>query len=122
MVAEREKGIERMNNYYILGIFSVTIASFSQILLKKAAMKKYQTFLREYLNPYVIMGYMMMFCSVFFTMLAYRGIDFMSVPVLESIGYILVPILSYFFFKEELSLRKIIGIGFILTGVFIYYC
>ena len=39
-----------MNGYYALGILSVTIASFSQILLKKGAMKQYDSFIREYLN------------------------------------------------------------------------
>lgn len=111
-----------MNIYYLLGIISVTIASFSQILLKKGAMKQYPSFIREYINPYVITGYCMMFASVLLTMLVYRGVNFMSVPVLESVGYILVPFLSYFFFKEKLTKRKITGIGLILAGVFVYYC
>ena len=53
----------------------------------------------EYLNVCVITGYIMMFGSVFLTMIVYRGMDFMNVPVLEAIGYVLVPVLSYFFFK-----------------------
>ena len=111
-----------MNGYYVLGILSVTIASFSQVLLKKGAMKKYPSVLREYLNPYVMLGYCMMFGSVLLTMIAYKGMNFMNVPVLESIGYVLVPILSYFFFKEKLSVRKIAGVCCILLGIFIYYC
>lgn len=111
-----------MNGYYLLGILSVTIASFSQILLKKGAMKNYASVIREYLNPYVITGYAMMFCSVFLTMIAYQGLNFMNVPILESIGYILVPVLSYFFFHEKLTARKITGIGLILCGVLIYHC
>ena len=63
----------------------------------------------------------MMFASVFLTMLAYRGMDFMNVPVLEAIGYVLVPILSYFFFRESLTRSKVIGIVCILAGVFIFY-
>lgn len=110
-----------MNMYYLLGIFSVTIASFSQILLKKGAMNTYDSFLKEYLNIWVITGYCMMFASVFLTMIVYRGMDFMNVPVLEAAGYILVPVLSYFFFQEALSRRKIIGIACILAGIVIYY-
>ena len=110
-----------MNGYYILGLLSVTIASFSQILLKKGAMKQYDSFIKEYLNVFVISGYVMMFGSVFLTMIVYRGMDFMNVPVLEAVGYVLVPVLSYLFFKEKLTMKKILGIIFILAGIVIYY-
>lgn len=110
-----------MNGYYALGILSVVIASFSQILLKKGAMKKYDSFIREYLNVYVLSGYFFMFGSVLLTMIVYRGMDFMNVPVLEAIGYVLVPVLSYLFFKESLTKKKIMGIACILAGIFIYY-
>lgn len=110
-----------MNGYYALGILSVVIASFSQILLKKGALKKYDSFIREYLNPYVMTGYAFMFGSVFLTMIVYRGMDFMNVPVLEAIGYVLVPLLSYLFFKESLSRKKVLGIACILAGIFVYY-
>ncbi len=110
-----------MNGYYALGILSVVIASFSQILLKKGAMKQYGSFIREYLNPYVMTGYAFMFGSVFLTMIVYRGMDFMNVPVLEAIGYVLVPLLSYLFFKESLSRKKVLGIACILAGIFVYY-
>ena len=110
-----------MNGYYALGILSVVIASCSPILLKKGAMKKYDSFIREYLNVYVISGYVFMFGSVFLTMIVYRGMNFMNVPVLEAIGYVLVPILSYFFFKERLTKKKMAGIACILAGIFVYY-
>lgn len=110
-----------MNGYYALGILSVTIASFSQILLKKGAMKQYDSFIKEYLNVFVISGYVMMFGSVFLTMIVYRGMDFMNVPVLEAVGYVLVPVLSYLFFKEKLTKKKILGILFILAGILVYY-
>lgn len=110
-----------MNGYYALGILSVTIASFSQILLKKGAMRQYDSFIREYLNVFVISGYVLMFGSVFLTMIVYRGMDFMNVPVLEAVGYVLVPVLSYLFFREKLTKKKIMGILFILAGILVYY-
>ena len=84
-------------------------------------MKKYNSFIREYLNVYVLSGYFFMFGSVLLTMIVYRGMDFMNVPVLEAIGYVLVPVLSYLFFKESLTKKKIMGIACILAGIFIYY-
>lgn len=110
-----------MNGYYALGLLSVTIASFSQILLKKGAMKQYDSFIKEYLNVFVLSGYVLMFGSVFLTMIVYRGMDFMNVPVIEAVGYVLVPVLSYFFFKEKLTKKKILGILFILAGILVYY-
>ena len=110
-----------INLYYASAILSVTIASFSQILLKKGAMQKYDSVSREYMNGCVITGYLMMFVSVFLTMMAYRGMNFMNVPVIEAFGYVLVPVLSYFFFKEGFSKRKVIGIVCILMGIFVYY-
>ena len=109
------------NIYYGIAIISVIIASFSQILLKKGAIQGYSSFIREYLNGYVIVGYFMMFFSVLLTMIVYRGMDFMNVPVMEAIGYILVPVLSYLFLKEKFTRNKMIGILFILVGIFFYY-
>ena len=111
-----------INGYFCLAVLSVVIAGFSQILLKKGAMREYSSFIREYLNGYVITGYFMMFISLFITMLAYRGMDFMNVPVIEAVGYILVPVLSFLFFKEQFTRKKVIGICLILNGIFIYYC
>lgn len=110
-----------MNGYYVLGIFAVLIASCSQILLKKGAMKQYDSFIREYVNIYVISGYLLMFGAVLLTTIVYRGINYMNVPVLEAVGYVLVPVFSYLFFKEKLTGKKIAGIVCILAGIFVYY-
>lgn len=110
-----------MNWYVPLLIVSVTVSSFSQILLKKGAEKKYPNWIREYLNVYVICGYGMMFLSLFMTMITYKGFDnFANVPLLESLGYVFVMILSYFFFKEKITIRKVLGIALILGGIFVY--
>ena len=92
-----------MNLSILILILSVIIASFAQILLKKSAAKTYSSPIREYLNVYVICGYGMMFLSMFITVLAYRGLDFSNVPVIESLGYVVVMLLSYLFFKERIT-------------------
>lgn len=99
-----------MNLSILILILSVIIASFAQILLKKSAAKTYSSPIREYLNVYVICGYGMMFLSMFITVLAYRGLDFSNVPVIESLGYVVVMLLSYLFFKERITKRKLLGI------------
>ena len=111
-----------MNKVFLLiALSSVTIASFSQVLLKMGAGKSYPSKIREYLNFYVITGYGMLFISMVLTIVAYSHLSYLSVPVVEAVGYVLVPVLSYFIFKEKLSKRKILGIVFILAGIIVYY-
>ncbi len=111
-----------MNKVFLLiALSSVTIASFSQVLLKMGAGKTYPSKIREYLNFYVITGYGMLFVSMVLTIVAYSHLSYLSVPVVEAVGYVLVPVLSYFIFKEKLSKRKILGIVFILAGIIVYY-
>ena len=107
--------------FFLLGLLSVVIASFSQVMLKLGAGKTYSSKIREYLNVYVITGYGMLFVSMVLTIVAYSGLSYLNVPVIEAVGYVLVPILSYFIFKEKLTKRKVLGILFILTGIFVYY-
>ncbi len=110
-----------MNLYLVILIISVIIASFAQILLKKSAARTYSSPIREYLNVYVIGGYGMMFLSMFLTILSYGGLDFTNVPVIESLGYIIVMLLGYFFFKEKITKRKLLGMLIIMGGILVYY-
>jgi len=111
-----------MNNIFLLlALLSVTIASFSQVMLKMGAGKTYNSKIREYLNFYVITGYGMLFVSMVLTIVAYSHLSYLSVPVVEAVGYVLVPVLSYFIFKEKLTKRKLVGILFILLGIMVYY-
>ena len=110
-----------MNMHLLILILSVLIASFSQILLKKSAEKTYPSVIREYLNSYVIFGYGMMFVSMFLTIIAYSGMEFTNVQIVEATGYIMVLILSYFFFHEKITRKKVIGMIFIFAGIAVYY-
>ena len=107
--------------YWAFMFMSVIVASFSQILLKKSAQKKYDNILKEYLNPYVVVGYGMMVGSTILTILAYRGIAYKNGPVIESLGYILIMFLSFIFFKEPITKKKVVGNLLILLGIFIFY-
>jgi len=110
-----------MNPYIVILIVSVIVASFAQILLKKSAEKTYSSPIREYLNVYVILGYGLMFLSMFMTIMSYGGLDFTNVPVIESLGYIVVMFLSYVFFEEKITGRKLLGMAVIMAGIFVYY-
>lgn len=97
------------------------IAAFSQILLKKSAIKTYDNIWREYINPYVIIGYGMMFISMFCTILAYKGIDYKNGPIVESLGYIIVLGLSFLVFGERMTKKKWLGTALIIAGVIVFH-
>ena len=101
-------------------LLSVFISSVSQIILKKAAGKTYDSTLKEYLNPMVIGAYGMFFCSVILTMIALKYVPLSMSPILESTGYIFVSVMGYFFLKEKFSKRKLAGSALILAGIVIF--
>jgi len=113
--------VKMLNIYFLIYLIAVFVASFSQILLKKAAMNQYPNKIREYLNVFVILGYGMMFVSMFLAIVAYRGIEYKNGMIIDSLGNVLVLIFSYLFFKEKIGLHKVIGIFLILCGFFVFY-
>ena len=110
-----------INQYLLCMLISVSIASVSQILLKKSALQKYDSVIKEYLNPWVIGGYGMLFLSMLLSVYAYSGVDFKNGPVIESLGNVFVPVLSWFVFGEKLSVRKMAGILCIMLGIMVFY-
>lgn len=106
--------------YILLYLFSVLVASLSQVILKKSALIQYETHIKEYLNHYVIIAYVFFFSSSFLTTLAYKSVPLTLGPVLESTGYIYIAILGVLVLKEKLSKRKIIGNVMIILGIFVF--
>ena len=104
------------------GVFlcSVLISSISQILLKKSADRTYDSRLKEYLNPLVIVAYIMFFCSMMITMYCYRYVDVSAGPIFESAGYVFVGILGFIFIKEKFTVKKTIGMVLILLGIVVF--
>ncbi len=99
---------------------SVFISALSQILLKKAALKKWPSPLREYLNLFVITAYMIFFAAVFLDLLALRKVNVSLVPVAEASSYIFVIILSRIFLKESLTTKKLLSLLIILSGIIVF--
>ena len=110
-----------MTKYWIAMFFAVIVSSASQMLLKKGATKKYESVLREYLNPWVISGYGLMVLSTLCVIYAYRGIAYKNGAIIESLGYLLIMFLSRIFLGEKITKKKLIGNLIILTGVLVFY-
>lgn len=109
------------SKYYLLLLGSVIVASFSQILLKKSALKKYDAIWKEYVNLYVVTGYLLMVVSTILTILAYRGIDYKNGPVIDSIGFLLIMLWSRIFFGEKITKGKVLGNILIFVGILVFY-
>jgi len=92
------------------------------MLLKKSAAIKHSSFLREYINPWVIGGYSLMMFSLISNIFAMsHGVLLKELGILEALGYLFVPFLSYIFFKEKLNQQKIFAIFLVLAGVVIFF-
>lgn len=98
----------------------VTIAAFSQVLLKTSANRPHAGFWKQYLNWRVITGYVMLLISMLFSVWAYSGMDYKYGPAIESVGFVLVAFLSWWILKEKMTRRKVIGIGLIVGGLIVF--
>lgn len=108
--------------YYLLVIVSVLSAAGAQMLLKQGAKKQYDSFIRQYLNPWVITGYGIMGCALLLNVFCLsRGVQVKEVSIIESLSYLFVPLLSWFFFKEKVTWRKAGAIAVIMTGVVVFF-
>lgn len=108
--------------FYALVIFSVLLSAVAQMLLKKGAMLRHGSFLKEYLNPWVIGGYAILGLSLVLNVFAMsRGIQVKEVGIMESLGYLFVPVLSFLCFRERMSVKKIVSVAVIIAGVVVFF-
>jgi drug/metabolite transporter (DMT)-like permease len=89
-------------------------------MLKKAALKKYDSVIKEYMNPLVIIAYVMFVGTTFLSILAYKGIPLSMGPVLEATSYIYVTIFGVTIFKEKMNKKKIASLALIMVGILVY--
>lgn len=110
-----------MSKYHLLFLFAVAVAGFGQVALKRAAMEKQgRSLLRQYANGYVLLGYALMLCSMGMISVAYRGVPLKIAPALDSLGFVLVPMLSWLFFGERITRTKGLGFLLIVSGILIF--
>lgn len=106
--------------YIGLMLFGVGISSFSQVLLKKAANRRYANKMKEYLNIRVITAYLLFFLASICTILAYREVPLSMGPILESSSYVFVTIFSFIFFNERIGKSKLTGLFLIVLGILVF--
>lgn len=105
----------------LLAVLAVFIAGVAQIILKKAALRNQDAaFLAKFLNPAVILGYVMMFGSTFLNVIALRTMPLNFTPLTEATGYIWVPLLSWLILKVRPTRRNVIGGLVIIAGMVLF--
>lgn len=111
-----------MNWFYLFVAIGIFASSCSQLLLKASADKKYTSRIAELLNWRVILAYVIFLGSMLVNALALgHGVNLKDMPILESLGYVFVPVLSYMFLHEKISFRLLISIMFIALGIIVFY-
>lgn len=105
--------------FVILGIFACSV---SQLILKKSANKEHRSKIFEIVNPQVVFSYGIFFCTLLINIWAMsNGLELKELAMLESLGYVFVPLLSFLVLKETISVRTISAIIVILFGIFVFY-
>ena len=113
-----------MRNLFLL-IISALLGALGQILLKKAASicDISQGYLRYFFylicNGYAWCGAISYFVSLALYMVALNGTELSIARSVSAFSYVLVIIISYFIFKDSITLLKVIGMLFITVGIFI---
>ena len=111
-----------INPWILLIALSSTIAPFAQVLLKMSANEEHKNVIEEYLNWKVIVGYGLMFVGMGLTIVAYaKGVQYKNGPIMESIANIWVVLLSWYFFREPVTKKKVFGNILILIGIAVFY-
>ena len=119
-----QMGKQKMNKtvliYACVLLLGVFVSAISQVMLKKSAMKQYDSKIKEYMNPLVIIAYIMFVGTTFLSIIAYKGIPLSMGPILEATSYIYVTFFGVKIFGEKLNLRKVVAMGLIIFGIIVY--
>ena len=108
--------------YIVPVILAVLAAAGAQILLKMGAMKEYSALWRQYVNPWVISGYVILGLSLLLNVFCMgHGVQAKEVSTIESLSYLFIPCLSWLIFKEEITWRKAGAIAVIMTGIVVFF-
>ena len=83
-------------------------------------MKQYESKIKEYMNPLVIIAYIMFVGTTFLSIIAYKGIPLSMGLILEATSYIYVTFFGVKIFKEKLNSKKIIALALIIVGIVVY--
>ena len=91
---------------YILGFLAVFIATIAQVLLKKEANVKHESFLQKFLNVKVISAYSIFLLSTILNVVAFKNIDLKYAVVFDVTGFIWIGLFSVFILLKKLHIME----------------
>ena len=104
----------------LLMLLSVTIAGFSQVILKKAAGRTYSRPIAQYLNVPVVSAYALFVLSTVCSAAAYRTLPLSATPVFNALSQLIVAGLAFLFFREKPSPRRAAGLAVVIAGIVLF--
>ncbi len=115
-----------MNNLFVI-LLSVSLGAIGQVLLKVGANKlgflSFNTILSDIIRiikiPEIMIGLIFFGTSFLLWIKVLTKAELSYAYPMVSLGYIIVITLSYFLFDESFTYTKMVGISFIIIGVFI---
>lgn len=109
-----------MNKFYLVIIVSAFFSALSQILLNISAAKTYKSKIYEYMNPWVIASYGILFCVLITNIYCMRYVSLKNAHALVASTYAFVLILSSIFLKEKITKKKVIGNIILIAGIIVF--
>ncbi len=116
-----------MVKYIPVILAGVLLNAFAQILLKKGMLGigyfefHFQHFIpivkKVTINPYILSGLASYVISVAIWLLVLARVEVSYAYPFLSVGYVVVTVMGYFIFQENLSWMRVFGIAVIIVGV-----
>lgn len=109
-------------------LVSVFLGAIGQVLVKYGAVNLQLNFTAKYLIPSIIsiLKNFPVMCGIISYGLSFllwikvlSKVELSYAYPMVSLGYVIVMIFSYFLFKENISFVRILGVAFIIAGVFL---
>ena len=117
-----------VEHFYIF--LSILFAVSSQLIIKwkmnSVDISGYQTIAEKFtftftmlFNPYIMLSIIFTLLSGLSWMIAMSKFDISYAYPFTTLGYVLILILSAMLFREQIDIYKILGIAFIIVGIYI---
>jgi multidrug transporter EmrE-like cation transporter len=116
-----------MVRYIPLILVGVLLNAFAQVLLKKGMLSIgyfhfnfenfFSVFRKVAINSSILAGLASYVISVAVWLLVLARVEVSYAYPFLSVGYVVVTVMGYFIFQENLSWMRVIGIGIIIVGV-----
>jgi len=104
----------------LIMLLSFAISAFSQVLLKKEAVVTHDKWYKQYLNPRVIIAYVLFVVATVCTVISYTALPLSYDPIWNALGQVLSLIMCFIFLKERPNKKKLVGVGIILVGMIVF--